>query len=94
MLTDVTHYFIAEGLIGEDSIWRVVRAEVSARGLPVYAFVATCQTRRAALSLSSALNERRSVAPEVVEAAARYRAGWQAAPQVRTPSAYNILPGC
>ena len=94
MLPEVTHYFIAEGLIGEDSIWRVVRSEVSARGMPVYAFVATCQTRRAALSLSNALNERRKVTPAVVEAAARFRAGWQAAPQAPMPNPYNLRPSC
>ena len=69
-----THYLVVEGLAGEQSTWRVVRAEEPARGRRLYAFVGTCQTRRAALSLARALNEKRAVGQETLRAAARERA--------------------
>jgi len=84
MSAEVTHYFAAEGLVGEGSVWRVVRAEVSARGLPVYAYVASCQTLRAALSMAGALNKVRDVSPDALAAAARLRAGLQAVPDAFT----------
>ena len=65
-----THYLVVEGLAGEGSIWRVVRAEEHAKGRRLYAFVGTCQTRRAALSLARALNEKRAVDEETLRAAA------------------------
>ena len=65
-----THYLVVEGLAGEGSIWRVVRAEEHAKGRRLYAFVGTCQTRRAALSLARALNEKRAVDEATLRAAA------------------------
>ena len=65
-----THYMVVEGLAGEGSIWRVVRAEEHAKGRRLYAFVGTCQTRRAALSLARALNEKRAVDEATLRAAA------------------------
>ena len=55
-----THYVVVEGLVGEESTWRVVRDEEQPPGRRLYAFVGTCQTRRAALSLARALNEKRA----------------------------------
>ena len=66
-----THYLVVEGLAGEGSTWRVVRAEEHARGRSLYAFVGTCQTRRAALSLARALNEKRAVDEATLRAAAQ-----------------------
>lgn len=66
-----THYLVVEGLAGEGPTWRVVRAEAPAGGRRLYAFVGACQTRRAALSLARALNEKRAVAPATLRAAAR-----------------------
>ena len=66
-----THYLVVEGLAGEGPTWRVVRAEAPAGGRRLYAFVGACQTRRAALSLARALNEKRAVGPATLRAAAR-----------------------
>ncbi len=66
-----THYVVVEGLNGEESTWRVVRAEEPAQGRRLYAFVGTCQTRRAALSLARALNEKRAVDEATLRHAAR-----------------------
>ena len=63
-----THYVVVEGLAGEGSTWRVVRAEEHAQGRRLYAFVGTCQTRRAALSLARALNEKRAVDEATLQA--------------------------
>ena len=76
-----THYVVVEGLAGEDSTWRVVRAEEHARGRRLYAFVGTCQTRRAALSLARALNEKRAVDEETLRAAALRGAGARPRPR-------------
>ena len=91
-----THYVVVEGLVGEDSTWRVVRAEEPTRGRRLYAFVDTCQTRRAALSLARALNEKRAVDAETLRAAVLRG---QALPPgraniARTPDPYRLRPSC
>ena len=85
-----THYVVVEGLAGEDSTWRVVRAEEHARGRRLYAFVGTCQTRRAALSLARALNEKRAVDEETLRAAALR--GQALAPAAPTCARARSLP--
>ena len=91
-----THYVVVEGLAGEDSTWRVVRAEEHARGRRLYAFVGTCQTRRAALSLARALNEKRAVDEETLRAAALR--GQALAPGradiAPAPDPYRLRPSC
>ncbi len=91
-----THYLVVEGLVGEESIWRVVRAEENARGRRLYAFVGTCQTRRAALSLARALNEKRAVDDETLRAAARARQYRLAGPirDQPAPDPYRLRPSC
>ena len=76
-----THYLVVEGLAGEDSTWRVVRAEEHAEGRRLYAFVGTCQTRRAALSLARALNEKRAVDDATLRHRRAERAGAGARPR-------------
>ena len=85
-----THYVVVEGLAGEDSTWRVVRAEEHARGRRLYAFVGTCQTRRAALSLARALNEKRAVDDD----ATRRGATGAAAPTCEDPYRLRPLRSC
>ena len=91
-----THYVVVEGLAGEASTWRVVRAEEHARGRRLYAFVGTCQTRRAALSLARALNEKRAVDDETLRAAALR--GQALAPGradiAPAPDPYRLRPSC
>lgn len=91
-----THYVVVEGLAGEGSTWRVVRAEEHARGRRLYAFVGTCQTRRAALSLARALNEKRAVDEETLRAAALR--GQALAPGradiAPAPDPYRLRPSC
>ncbi len=91
-----THYVVVEGLAGEGSTWRVVRAEEHARGRRLYAFVGTCQTRRAALSLARALNEKRAVDEETLRAAALR--GQALAPGradiAPSPDPYRLRPSC
>ena len=91
-----THYMVVEGLSGEESAWRVVRAEEPVAGRRLYAFVGTCQTRRAALSLARALNEKRAVDEAVLRRTRRERcsrlpdhAGAPAA-----PDPYRLRPSC
>ena len=91
-----THYVVVEGLAGEGSTWRVVRAEEHAQGRRLYAFVGTCQTRRAALSLARALNEKRAVDEATLKAAALKGL---ALPPGRadiapTPDPYRLRPSC
>ena len=91
-----THYLVVEGLAGEGSTWRVVRAEEHAQGRKLYAFVGTCQTRRAALSLARALNEKRAVDEATLRAAALRG---QALPPGRAdippaPDPYRLRPSC
>ena len=91
-----THYLVVEGLAGEDSTWRVVRAEEHAQGRRLYAFVGTCQTRRAALSLARALNEKRAVDEATLRAAALR--GQALAPGradiAPAPDPYRLRPSC
>ena len=91
-----THYVVVEGLAGEESTWRVVRAEEHTRGRKLYAFVGTCQTRRAALSLARALNEKRAVDEETLRAAALR--GQALAPGradiAPAPDPYRLRPSC
>ncbi len=91
-----THYVVVEGLAGEDSTWRVVRAERHAKGRRLYAFVGTCQTRRAALSLARALNEKRAVDEATLRAAVLKG---EALPPGRAdiqpaPDPYRLRPSC
>ena len=91
-----THYVVVEGLVGEESTWRVVRAEEPTLGRRLYAFVSTCQTRRAALSLARALNEKRAVDEATLRAAALRG---QALPPGRAniapaPDPYRLRPSC
>ena len=91
-----THYVVVEGLVGEESTWRVVRAEEPTLGRQLYAFVGTCQTRRAALSLARALNEKRAVDEETLRAAALR--GQALAPGradiAPAPDPYRLRPSC
>ena len=91
-----THYVVVEGLAGEGSIWRVVRAEEHAQGRRLYAFVGTCQTRRAALSLARALNEKRAVDEATLRSAASR--GQAPAPDradiAPAPDPYRLRPSC
>ncbi len=50
------HYYVTEGLFGEQPIWRVVRGETNARGMEVLSFVYGCATRRAALAMAGAMS--------------------------------------
>ena len=91
-----THYVVVEGLVGEESTWRVVRAEEPTHGRRLYAFVGTCQTRRAALSLARALNEKRAVDAATLRAAAR-RHDVLTPERMRQPAApdpYRLRPSC
>ena len=91
-----THYVVVEGLVGEDSTWRVVRAEEPTQGRRLYAFVGTCQTRRAALSLAQALNEKRAVDEATLRAAARDREVRRLG-RIRVqaaPDPYRLRPSC
>ena len=91
-----THYVVVEGLAGEESTWRVVRAEEHVQGRRLYAFVGTCQTRRAALSLARALNEKRAVDKETLRTAALR--GQALAPGradiAPVPDPYRLRPSC
>ena len=91
-----THYLVVEGLVGEESTWRVVRAEEAARGRRLYAFIGTCQTRRAALSLARALNEKRAVDEATLGAAARAREARLTVPRrdPPAPDPYRLSPSC
>jgi hypothetical protein len=53
------HYYVTEGLFGEQPIWRVVRGETNARGMEMLSFVCGCATRRGALSMARAMSEYR-----------------------------------
>ena len=91
-----THYVVVEGLVGEEATWRVVRAEGPARGRRLYAFVGTCQTRRAARALARALNEKRAVDEATLGRAARTH---DALPpgrvrQAAAPDPYRLRPSC
>ena len=91
-----THYVVVEGLVGEESIWRVVRAEEPTHGRRLYAFVGTCQTRRAALSLARALNEKRAVDEATLS---RVTGIGEVPPSVRVatpagPDPYRLRPSC
>ena len=91
-----THYVVVEGLVGEESTWRVVRAEEQPPGRRLYAFVGTCQTRRAALSLARALNEKRAVDEATLRRAARMH-DVPPPDRVRQPAApdpYRLRPSC
>ena len=91
-----THYVVVEGLVGEESTWRVVRAEEPTHGRRLYAFVGTCQTRRAALSLARALNEKRAVDAATLRAAALK--GLSLPPGraaiAPAPDPYRLRPSC
>jgi hypothetical protein len=89
-----THYVVVEGLIGEESIWRVVRAEEIARGRRRYAFVCTCQTRRAALSLARALNEKRAVDASTLRDVAQDEPLSGQFREDPAPDPYRLRPSC
>ena len=50
------HYYVTEGLFGEQPIWRVVRGETNARGMEILSFVCGCATRRGALAMARAMS--------------------------------------
>lgn len=89
-----THYLVVEGLAGEESTWRVVRAEEPVRGRRLYAFVGTCQTRRAALSLARALNEKRAVGQEALRAAAQVSRPASVVGSPPAPDPCRLRPSC
>lgn len=89
-----THYVVVEGLVGEESIWRVVRAEEIARGRRRYAFVSTCQTRRAALSLARALNDKRAVDAAVLQDAEPDPQLTGQIREERGADPYSLRPSC
>ena len=91
-----THYVVVEGLVGEESTWRVVRAEEPTLGRQLYAFVGTCQTRRAALSLARALNEKRAVDEATLQRAARTHDVLLPSRlrQPAGPDPYRLRPSC
>ncbi len=70
------HYYVTEGLFGEQPIWRVVRGETNARGMEVLSFVYGCATRRAALAMAGAMSAYRECQDAPV--AVRIR-GWRRA---------------
>ena len=53
------HYYVTEGLFGEQPIWRVVRGETNARGMEMLSFVCGCATRRGALAIARAMSSYR-----------------------------------
>ncbi len=81
------YYFVAEGVVGEESVYRVVRAATETHGLRSFAFISLCQTRRAALALAKALNERRATVP-----APPAERRWSSPPVGATP--YRLRPSC
>ena len=91
-----THYVVVEGLVGEASTWRVVRAEEQPAGRRLYAFVGTCQTRRAALSLARALNEKRRVDEATLRRVARTHdvLALDRLRQAAAPDPYRLRPSC
>ena len=54
------HYFVTEGLFGEQPVWRVVRGETNARGVEMLSFICGCATQRAALAMARAMGEYRA----------------------------------
>ncbi len=89
-----TTYLIAEGLIGEGTIWRVVREEVDDAGQRLIAFVAVCQTQRAALSLARALNDKRSTDGAAPIDPAGRRGHIKLAAEPPPLDAYRLRPSC
>ena len=53
------HYFVTEGLFGEQPVWRVVRGETNARGMEMLSFICGCATQRAALAMARAMGDYR-----------------------------------
>ena len=87
------HYFVTEGLFGEQPIWRVVRGETNARGMEVLSFVCGCATRRAALALARAMSAYRDCDGARVGVRERTGAGRAVAP-APSPEATRIKPLC
>ncbi len=54
------HYFVTEGLFGEQPVWRVVRGETNARGMEMLSFVCGCATQRAALAMARTMGDYRA----------------------------------
>ena len=50
------HYYVTEGLFGEQPIWRVVRGETNGRGMEMLSFVCGCGTRRGARAMARAMS--------------------------------------
>ena len=87
------HYYVTEGLFGEQPIWRVVRGETNARGMEVLSFVCGCATRRAALALARAMSAYRECNDTPVRVLERTGAGRAVAP-APYPEAIRIKPLC
>ncbi len=69
------HYYVTEGLFGEQPIWRVVRGETSERGNRVLSFVCGCATRRGALAMARAMSSYRECEDRPVAVHERSGAG-------------------
>ncbi len=87
------HYYVTEGLFGEQPIWRVVRGETNARGMKVLSFVCGCATQRGALAMARAMSTYRECNDAPVRVLERSGAGRAvaAAPHVEAP---HIKPMC
>ena len=87
------HYYVTEGLFGEQPIWRVVRGETNARGMEMLSFVCGCATRRGALSMARAMSAYRECDDSPVKVKERTGAGRAVAAAPHTES-IQIKPMC
>lgn len=87
------HYYVTEGLFGEQPIWRVVRGETNARGMEMLSFVCGCATRRGALSMARAMSSYRECNDSPVRVRQRTGAGRAVAAAPRAEG-IQIKPMC
>ena len=87
------HYYVTEGLFGEQPIWRVVRGETNARGNEVRAFICGCATQRAALAMARAMGEYRACDDTPVRVHERKGAG-RAVAAAPHAAGIQIKPAC
>jgi hypothetical protein len=69
------HYYVTEGLFGEQPVWRVVRGETNVRGMEMLSFVCGCATRRGALAMARAMSAYRECDDTPIEVLQRTGAG-------------------
>jgi|GEM_PF-6050170 hypothetical protein len=87
------HYFVTEGLFGEQPVWRVVRGETNARGMEMLSFVCGCATQRAALAMARAMSDYRACDGAPVGVHERKGAGRAVAAAPHT-AGIQIKPAC